>query len=154
MRPPPNAPGRPGGYPRMTPGSMFESGPRRTSTHPVTSHLGGGALRAHRRLDGGQRADHAPPAGAARQRDPACVDGLDELQALVLQRLARLDFRAHDVAIPHEQLELTIRFRHSIARGDAPFEVPDPLEVVEVVEDDPPAAAHRDDFADLVRIGP
>src|SRR5258708_18416687 len=117
IRTSPNTPGRPGGYPRTTPGSMFESSPSRTSTQPVTSHLDGRAARPHRRLDGHQHTYDAAPEVPAGQRDAAGLDGVHEFHALVLQRFARLDLRAHDVAVAHEQLELAIGFRDPIAGG-------------------------------------
>src|SRR5712671_327362 len=109
IRASPETPGRPDGYPSRTPGSTMAQAPRRTSAAPGRSHLNGGSSRSHRRLDGGERPDDAEAKAALRERRPAAHDRLDECLALVLQRLARRDFRADDVAVANEQLELAVR---------------------------------------------
>src|SRR5258706_4548483 len=131
----------------MTPGSMFASGPRRTSTQPVTSHLDCRAAGAHRRLDCHQGADDAAAERPAGQRDAALLDRLDELQTLILERFARLDLGTDDVAVAHEQFELAVGFRNPVACRNAPLEVADPLDIVEIVEHHPPAAANGDHLA-------
>src|SRR5258708_23722358 len=103
IRASPETPGRPDGYPRRTPGSMTAPAPRRTSAAPGRSHFNGGSSRSHRRLDGDERPHHAEAEACLRERRPSGHDGLDEFVALVLQRLARLDLRADDVAVPDQQ---------------------------------------------------
>src|SRR5262245_15522743 len=110
--------------------------------------------RPHRRLDGGQGANDATPEHSARERYAVRVDRVDELQALVLERLAWLDLGADDVAVAYEQLELAVGFRDGVAGRDAALVVPDPLDVVEVVEDHAAAAAHRHHLAHFVWIRP
>src|SRR5262252_2117456 len=62
-------------------------------------YIDGGAPRLHRRLDRDQRFDHAETEAGGRQRRPARPDRRHEFRALVLQRFARLDSRADDVAV-------------------------------------------------------
>src|SRR5262245_45447440 len=101
---------------------MIESGPSSTSTDPGTSDFrvrpsdfNSGSVRAHRRLDGGEGANDAEAELAARQRRLAAADRLHEIGALVLQRLAGLHLRAHDIAVADEQLELAVRVGDGVA---------------------------------------
>ena len=112
------------------------------------------SARPHRCVDRHQRSNHAgseAPSGHGRRSREYRVD---EICALVLERLARVDFRADDIAISNEQLELPERIGNGLAHRHAALEDPDPLDVVEVVEDDATAAANGHDFAHLVGIGP
>src|SRR5262249_8045147 len=154
MRVAPTMPGRPDGYPSSTPGSIAAPAPMWTSTAPGTPHLNSGTSGGDRRLARGEGARDADAEARGDRRRPAGEQGIQEVAALVLQRLARFDLRTDDVAVTHEQLELAVRVRNRLADRDAALEHPHPFGVVQIVEDDAPPAADRDDLADLVRIGP
>src|SRR5436190_18895641 len=177
----PDTPARPDGYPRITPGSIEAPGPRSTSANPgsserrlVTSsimlntvehwntahpgtrssHVHHLAAGAHRRLDGRQRPDHGQTELPARDGRSPGGNRVHEFLSLVLERLARFHFRADDVAVADEQLELAVRVGHRLAHRDAALEHAHALGVVQVVEDEAAPAAHGNHFADLVRVGP
>src|SRR5712672_784406 len=103
MRVSPATPGRPDGYPSSTPGSIEAFGPRWTSTAPGISHFNGGSARSHRRLDRDQGTDHAGAEASVGERRTPGEDRIHEIGALVLERLARLDLRADDVAVADQQ---------------------------------------------------
>src|SRR5438045_2634908 len=122
MRTAPVTFGRPVGYPMITPSSMSASGPSWTSAGLLILDRDGGATGLHRRLDRHQRSHDATRELAARERRTAGGHCADKFQALVLQRLARFDFRAHDIAIAHQKLELPIGVRDRLLGRDAPLE--------------------------------
>src|SRR5262249_29787251 len=117
-------------------------------------HIDSRAARSHRGLDCDECFDHAEAEARGRQRRAARADRRHEIQALVLERLARLDFRADDVAVADEQLELAVRIGNRVAHRDAALEDAHALHVVQIVEYHAPPAADDDDLADLVRIRP
>src|SRR5689334_5140959 len=120
MRTSPVTPGRPDGYPRSTPGSTTDPAPSRTSTAPGRSHFNGGSFRAHRFFDRDERLHDAEPEAGGGERRPSARHGVDELRALILQRLAGLDLRADDVAVADEQFELAVGVGDRAADRDAP----------------------------------
>src|SRR6266850_431096 len=154
IRASPETPGRPEGYPSRTPGSTMAPAPRCTSAAPGRSHFNGRSSRAHRRLDRHESPDDAEAEARLRERRPAAHDRLDEFLALVLQRLARLDLRADDVAVADEQPEFAVRIGDRLADRDAALEDADALDVVQVVEHDAAPAAHGDDLPHFVRVRP
>src|SRR5262245_61209961 len=132
----------------MTAGSITESAPRCTSAAPgssdfwlPTSDSNRGTPGTHRAVDRGQRSNHAEAELAAGDRRAAAVHGVDEVGALVLERLARLDLRADDVAVADQQLELAVRVGDRLAHRDAALEHAHALDVVQIVEHHAPAAA-------------
>src|SRR5437588_12650716 len=113
---------------------MFASGPRWTSTVEINSNLDRCAQCPHRRFDGDQRTHDAAREMTVGQRCAPVGDRRDEFHALVLQRLARLDLRAHDIAVAHEQLELAEGVRDRLLGGNAALEEAYTFAVIEVVE--------------------
>ena len=137
----------------MTPGSIVASAPT-ARRHAVRQHLDGGAWR---RID----ASIATSARTTPDAKRPLVSGgrpranrLDEIRALVLQRLTRLDLRADDVAVAHQQLEFAVRFGHRLTHGYSSLVDAHAFGIVEIVEHDAAVAAHGHDFADLVRVRP
>src|SRR3954449_12348180 len=121
---------------------MTDPAPSRTSTAPGRSHFNGGAFRAHGFFDRDQRLDDAQAEERGSERRASGHDRVDELGALVLQRLAGLDLPAEDVAGADEQLDLAVAVgRDGAADRDAALEHPNALAVVEVVEHDAAPAA-------------
>src|SRR5437773_8894790 len=111
------------------------------------------AVQAQRAIDGLQHPHHAFAVTPARDRPDARSNAVDEVPALILQRLAGFELRAHDVAVADLQAMLAVgeRFGGGL---DPLFKHTHLLDAVEIVEHHAAIAADNDQFARLVRIGP
>src|ERR1039458_7029357 len=81
-------------------------------------------------------------------------DGGNEVLTLVLKRFSGVDFRAQDVTIADQKLELAVRFRDGGSHRHSLLKNSDSLHGVEIVKNHSSTASHRNHFADFVRVRP
>src|ERR671925_597650 len=129
-----------------------------TSSMPVLTYrrqqLDGRPSALERAVNGFHDPYHVSALWPSGERAAALRHALQEVAALILERLAYLDPGTDDVAVAQAELVLAVAGGHLHHRCDALLVDPHRLHRVQVVEGDPLVAADDDDFPHLVRIGP